>query len=81
MSSIRTRGLTKDFGDLRATLGERGPAAVSNALAVGGTGGEGMMGGAAPVAAYATAAILPVGHGLSVAVSSVATLARRNVTS
>jgi ABC-type transport system involved in multi-copper enzyme maturation permease subunit len=63
------------------TLGQWGPSAVSNALAVGGTGGEGMMGGAVPVIAYATAAILAVGYGiLSVAVSST-TLARRDVTS
>ncbi|MGZ5383287.1 MAG: ABC transporter permease [Acidimicrobiia bacterium] len=63
------------------TLGQWGPSAVSNALAVGGTGGEGMMGGAAPAIAYATAAILAVGYGiLSVAVSST-TLARRDVTS
>ncbi len=40
-----------------------------------------MMGEAAPVVAYATAAILAVGYGiLSVAVSSI-TLARRDVTS
>jgi ABC-type transport system involved in multi-copper enzyme maturation permease subunit len=63
------------------TLGQWGPSAVSNALAVGGTGGEGMMGGAAPLIAYGTAAILAVGYGiLSVAVSSI-TLARRDVTS
>ena len=62
------------------TLGQWGPSAVSNALAVGGTGGEGMMGGAAPVIAYGTAAILAVGYGIvSVAVSST-TLARRDVT-
>lgn len=63
------------------TLGKWGPSAVSNALAVGGTGGEGMMGGAAPVIAYATAAILALGYGIvSVAVSSTV-LARRDVTS
>lgn len=63
------------------TLGKWGPSAVSNAVAVGGTGGEGMMGGAAPVIAYATAAILAVGYGIvSVAISSTV-LARRDVTS
>ena len=64
-----------------ATLGKWGPSAVSNALAVGGTGGEGMMGGAAPVIAYATAAILALGYVIgSVAISSTV-LARRDVTS
>lgn len=63
------------------TFGSWGPSAASNALAVGGTAGAGMMGGAAPVIAYATAAILALGYGLvSVAVSS-AVLARRDVTS
>lgn len=63
------------------TLGEWGPAAVSNALAVGGTGGAGMMGGAAPVIAYATAGVLALGYGIvSVAISSTV-LARRDVTS
>ena len=63
------------------TLGEWGPSAVSNALAVGGTGGAGMMGADAPVIAYATAAILALGYGVvSVAISS-AVLSRRDVTS
>ncbi len=63
------------------TLGEWGPSAVSNALAVGGTSGAGMMGGAAPVIGYATAAILALGYGIvSVAISS-AVLSRRDVTS
>ncbi len=63
------------------SLGSWGPSAVANALAVGGTGGAGMMGGAAPVIAYATAGALAVGYGIvCVAVSSI-TLARRDVTS
>jgi ABC-type transport system involved in multi-copper enzyme maturation permease subunit len=63
------------------TLGRWGPSAVSNALAVGGAGGAGMMGGAAPVIAYATAVMLAIGYGIvSVAISSTV-LARRDVTS
>lgn len=63
------------------TLGEWGPAAVSNALAVGGSGGAGMMGGAAPVIPYATAFLAALGYGIvSVAVSSTI-LVRRDVTS
>lgn len=63
------------------TLGRWGPSAAANTLAVGGAGGAGMLGGAAPAITYATAAVLVVGYGVvSVAVSS-AVLARRDVTS
>jgi len=63
------------------TLAQWGPSAVSNALAVGGIGGAGMMGGAAPVVAYATAATLALAYAsVSVAVSA-AILVRRDVTS
>ncbi|HEX9864699.1 MAG TPA: ABC transporter permease [Acidimicrobiia bacterium] len=62
-------------------LGRWGPSAAANTLAVGGAGGAGMLGGAAPAITYATAAVLVVGYGVvSVAVSS-AVLARRDVTS
>lgn len=70
--------LIRGFWD---TLGEWGPAAVSNALAVGGSGGAGMMGGATPIIAYGTAAVLALGYGtLSIAISATV-LARRDVTS
>lgn len=63
------------------SLNEWGPAAVTNALAVGGIGGAGSMGGAAPVIAYTTAALLALGYViLSVAISSTV-LMRRDVTS
>jgi ABC-2 type transport system permease protein len=62
-------------------LGEWGPAAVSNALAVGGVGGAGMMGGAAPVIAYATAGALALGYGIVSVAISASVLARRDVTS
>jgi len=63
------------------SLAEWGPAAVTNALAVGGSGGAGAMGGAAPVIAYGTAALLALGYGvLSLAISGTV-LARRDVTS
>ncbi|HSM43650.1 MAG TPA: ABC transporter permease [Acidimicrobiia bacterium] len=63
------------------SLTEWGPAAVTNALAVGGAGGAGMMGGAAPVIVYTTAALLALGYVvLSVAISSTV-LMRRDVTS
>ncbi|HEX2153755.1 MAG TPA: hypothetical protein VHL52_07245 [Acidimicrobiia bacterium] len=65
----------------RDTLGKLGPSAVANALAVGGSGGAGMMGGAAPVIAYGTAALLAVGYGVVSVVVSSTTLARRDVKS
>lgn len=68
-------------GAFWTSLAEWGPAAVSNALAVGGAGGAGMMGGAAPVIAYTTAALFATGYVvLSLAISSTI-LARRDVTS
>ena len=69
------------LGTFWDSLAEWGPAAVTNALAVGGAGGAGTMGGAAPVIAYGTAALLAVGYGiLSLAISGTV-LARRDVTS
>jgi ABC-type transport system involved in multi-copper enzyme maturation permease subunit len=63
------------------TLGQWGPSAVSNALAVGGTGGAGMMGGAAPVIAYATAGGLALGYVIVCLAISSMVLATRDVTS
>ena len=63
------------------TLARWGPSAVSNALAVGGIGGAGMMGGAAPVIAYATAAMLALAYGIVSVAISAAILANRDVTS
>jgi ABC-type transport system involved in multi-copper enzyme maturation permease subunit len=69
------------LGTFWDSLAEWGPAAVTNALAVGGAGGAGAMGGAAPVIAYGTAALLAIGYGvLSLAISGTV-LARRDVTS
>ena len=69
------------LGTFWDSLAEWGPAAVTNALAVGGAGGAGTMGGAAPVIAYSTAALLAIGYGvLSMAISATV-LARRDVTS
>lgn len=45
-----------------ANLAEWGPAAVTNAFAVGGAGGPGLLGGPPPVIGYATAAALAVGY-------------------
>lgn len=63
------------------TLARWGPSAVSNALAVGGLGGPGMMGGAAPVISYAAAAILALAYAIVSVAISAAILARRDVTS
>jgi hypothetical protein len=63
------------------TLARWGPSAVSNALAVGGMGGAGMMGGAAPVIAYATAAMLAFVYAIVSVSISAAILAGRDVTS
>jgi hypothetical protein len=63
------------------TLARWGPSAVSNALAVGGIGGAGMMGGAAPVIAYATAATLGLAYAIASVAISAAILANRDVTS
>ncbi|MFA9429479.1 ABC transporter permease [Egicoccus sp. AB-alg2] len=62
-------------------LAEWGPAAVTNALAVGGVGGPGLMGGPPPVIGYATAALLAVGYGAFSLLLSSAVLAKRDVTS
>jgi ABC-2 type transport system permease protein len=64
-----------------SNLAEWGPAAVTNALAVGGIGGLGLMGGPPPTIAYATAALLAVGYGTVSILLSSAVLARRDVTS
>jgi len=63
------------------TLAQWGPSAASNALAVGGLGGAGMMGGAAPVIAYATAATLALVYAIVTVAISAAILTRRDVTS
>ena len=69
------------IGTFWDSLAEWGPAAVTNALAVGGVGGAGAMGGAAPVIAYSTAILLAVGYGaVSLAISGTV-LATRDVTS
>lgn len=62
-------------------LAEWGPAAVTNALAVGGVDGPGLMGGPPPTIAYATTALLAVGYGVISILFSSAVLARRDVTS
>jgi ABC-type transport system involved in multi-copper enzyme maturation permease subunit len=63
------------------TLAQWGPSAVSNALAVGGIGGAGMMGGAAPVIAYTTAATLALVYAIVSVTISAAILTSRDVTS
>ena len=63
------------------SLAEGGSAAVTNALVVGGAGGAGTMGGAAPVIAYATAALLAIGYGILSLAISATVLARRDVNS
>ena len=69
------------IGSFWDNLAEWGPASATNALAVGGAGGAGMMGGPAPVIAYTTAALLALGYViLSLSISSTV-LARRDVTS
>jgi hypothetical protein len=69
------------LGTFWDSLAEWGPAAVTNALAVGGAGGAGAMGGAPPVIAYSTAALLALGYGILSVVVSATVLARRDVTS
>lgn len=62
------------------SLAQWGPAAVTNALAVGGSR-QGLTGGAPRLIGYGTAALLAIGYGpLSLAICSTA-LARRDVTS
>ena len=69
------------LGTFWDSLAEWGPAAVTNALAVGGAGGAGTMGGASPVIAYSTAALFAVGYGtLSFAICATV-LVKRDVTS
>ncbi|MGH8948833.1 MAG: hypothetical protein ACRDXF_08235, partial [Acidimicrobiia bacterium] len=75
---ILGEALVASFWD---TLAKWGPSAVANALAVGGTGGAGMMGGDAPVIAYATAASLALVYGIVCVAISSTVLARRDVTS
>lgn len=69
------------IGTFWDSLSEWGPAAVTNALAVGGAGGAGMMGGAAPVITYATAALLAVSYGVLALGITSTVLTRRDVTS
>jgi ABC-2 type transport system permease protein len=64
-----------------SSLGNWGPSAVANTLAVGGAGGAGMMGGPAPVITYGAAALLAVGYVIASGLISGAVLARRDVTS
>ena len=62
-------------------LSRWGPAAVSNAIAAGGTGGVGMMGGATPGISYATATVLAIGYSLLALTITSTVLTRRDVTS
>jgi ABC-2 type transport system permease protein len=69
------------IGTFWDSLAEWGPAATTNALAVGGAGGAGLMGGAAPVLTYATAALLAVAYGVGALAITSTVLTRRDVTS
>lgn len=62
-------------------LSRWGPAAVSNAIAAGGTGGVGMMGGATPGISYATATLLAISYSLLALTITATLLTRRDVTS
>ena len=62
-------------------LSRWGPAAVSNAIAVGGDGGASMMGGATPGISYATATLLAIGYSLAALSITATVLTRRDVTS
>jgi ABC-2 type transport system permease protein len=64
-----------------SSLAEWGPAAVTNALTVGGAGGAGAMGGPAPVIGYASAALLALGYGVAATAITATVLIRRDVTS
>jgi hypothetical protein len=55
-----------------------GPAAVSHALAVGGAGGVGSMGGATPGISYATATLLTIGYSLAALTITATLLTRRH---
>lgn len=56
-----------------------GPAAVSNAIAAGGTGGATMMDGAAPGISHATAILLAIGYSLAALTITSTVLTRRDV--
>jgi ABC-2 type transport system permease protein len=62
-------------------LNRWGPAAVSVALATGGAGEVGMMGGATPGISYATATLLAIGYSLVALTITATLLTRRDVTS
>ncbi len=62
-------------------LARWGPAAVSTALAVGGTGRIGMFDGATPGISYATAILIAIGYSLLALTITSTVLARRDVTS
>ncbi len=62
-------------------LSRWGPAAVSVALATGGVGEIGIMGGATPGISYATAALLAIGYSLAALTITATVLTRRDVTS
>jgi ABC-2 type transport system permease protein len=62
-------------------LSRWGPAAVSNALAAGGTGGVGMIDGAAPGISHTTAILLAIGYSLAALTITSTALGRRAVTS
>jgi ABC-2 type transport system permease protein len=69
------------IGTFWDSLSQWGPSAVTNALAVGGAGGAGLMGGAAPVITYLTAALLALGYDVLATAITATVLARRDVTS
>jgi len=69
------------IGSFIDSLSVWGPAAITNALAVGGVGGAGMMGGAPPTIAYATAGLVALGYAvISMAICSTV-FVKRDVTS
>ena len=69
------------IGSFWDSLSVWGPAAITNALAVGGVGGAGMMGGAPPTITYATAGLVALGYAvLSMAICSTV-FVKRDVTS
>jgi ABC-type transport system involved in multi-copper enzyme maturation permease subunit len=62
-------------------LSRWGPAAASNAIAVGGTDRVGMMGAAAPGISHATAILLALGYSVAALIITSTVLSRRDVTS
>ena len=62
-------------------LSRWGPAAVSTALAAGGSGGIGVIDGATPTISYATAILLAIGYSALALTITSAVLTRRDITS